>query len=94
MLGAIGQSVRSVDRAALLKDQLRPIGRAAIVRSHNNRSIAQSLRDLPIVLRVFFPVISRSLRKGFARSTDRAGMGLRDRPKVQEKFCAINRSRR
>ena len=41
LLGVIGQSARSVDRAALLKDQLRSIGRAAIGRSRNNRSIAQ-----------------------------------------------------
>ena len=104
MLGAIGQSARSNDRAVLLKDEdqlfaQRSVDRVTIGRSRNEHlcAIDQSRR-----FEYFFRVIiSRSRRTGFARSIDRAGMGWRDRPIVpynntlwivQEKFCAINRS--
>ena len=69
---------RSIDRTALLKNLLVVQQLVARARSRNNRSIAQRtyLRDWPIELRVYLCEISRSCRKGFARSTDCAGMDL------------------
>ena len=78
MLGVIGQSARSTDPAALLKDQLRSIGRAAIGRSRNNRSIAQQSVDRAMNI--------------FARLTDRAtSIFSRYQPIAQERLCTINR---
>ena len=90
MLGAIGQSARSTDRAALSADRAallkyllitqQSVDRAKIGRSRNNRSIAQQSVDRAI------------FSNEHARSTDCAGMARRDRPIVQERFCAIGRS--
>ena len=104
MLGAIGQSARSTDcaalstdRAALLKYLLvaqQSVHRATIGRSRNNRSIVQhsvtNMHDQPI-MRDWLGAIGRMCRNGFARSADCAGMVLRDRSIVQEWFCAIGR---
>ena len=89
MLGAIGQSARSTDRAALSTDHAalfnyllvaqQSVDRATIGRSRNNRSIAQQSVD------------RATFGKEHARSTDRRGLALRDRPNVQEWFCAIGR---
>ena len=87
MLGAIGQSARSTDRAALLKDQ---IGPTAIGRSRNNRSIAQQPVDPATIGRSHnehLCAIYGSCRNGFGRSTDSAGKVLRDQPIVQENFA-------
>ena len=104
MLGAIGQSARSTDRAALFTDRAvllkyllvaqQSVYRATIGRSRNNRSIAQhsetNMRDQPIV-REWLGAIGRLCRNGFARSADCAGIVLRDQPIVQELFGAIGR---
>ena len=97
VLGAIGQSMRSVDRPALLKDLLgaqQSVDRATISRSRNNQSIAQwtSLCNWSIKVQVFFCEISRSCRKSFAASTDCTGKVLRDRLIVHEWVWAIDRS--
>ena len=89
LLGAIGQSARSTDRAvlssdcaALLKYLLvaqQSVDRATIGRSRNNRSITQQ------------SVNGAIFGNEHAQSTDCAGMTRRDRPIVQERFCAIGR---
>ena len=89
MLGAIGQSERSTDRAALSTDRAallkyllvsqQSVDRATIGRSRNNRSITQQSVD------------RATFGNEHARSTDQVGMARRDRPIVQELFCAIGR---
>ena len=59
----------------------------AICRSERSTDRAALLEDLLFAQ----PSIDRATTM-FARSTDRAGMVLRDRPIVQEWFCAIDRS--
>ena len=78
-MGAIGQSARSTDRAALLNDQI------MINWSRSNRSIAQQSVDRA--------TIGRSRNDIFARMTDCAtSIFSRYQRIAQERLCAIYRS--
>ena len=91
---------QSVDRATIGRSRnnrsiaQQSIDRATIGRSRNNRSIAQytamNMRDQAIV-QEWRVTIGRLCRNGSARSTDFAGMVMRDRPILQDVFGAIGR---
>ena len=88
MLGAIGQSARSTDRAALSTDRAALLKDLFVAQQSVDRSTISRSRN--IWQRTC--AINRSCGNGLARLAECAGMVLRDRPIVREWFCAVDRS--